>query len=597
METNTLISFFGATALVAVLTYIIVGRMQRSTNVTEEFFTGGRSLSWGVVAGSLLLTNLSTEQLVGLNGNVFKDGNLVGIAWEALAAFAMIATALLFLPRYLASGFTTTTAFLEERFDRQTRQIVAGLFLLGYIIVLLPTVLYTGALAMQSIFGVSYPLWTVITAIGLIGSAYAIFGGLKSVAVSDTINGIGLLIGGLAIPFLALQSLGDGSVTQGLNTLASTSPEYLKPLAMLNRRGDETSVPWTTLLTGMMFIQIFYWSTNQVIVQRALGARNLAEGQKGVLFASLMKLVGPLMLCLPGIVALHMLGDLNLTIDPSSLEKKLTPDNLANADLKDAIGFAQALVSQHTETFSLSLAEADRLAPLGLVNDRVYPIMIRHVITSPMMLGLFAAVIFGSILSSFNSALNSASTLFCLEFYEHQCPPAVDEQAQQKRAQHIVSVGQYFGIALAVLAVLIAPQLQKMETIFEYLQKANGVFSVPVISIFLVGILTKKAPAQGAKLAIISGVLVYTTFTFWKMLFGSDPIMHWLHGYAISFAVAVSTLLISGMIAPRSAEEMNEGELRQAPVDMTPWSFAVPASIVIVMLTIVMYVALFLLAQ
>ena len=592
----TLLSFLGATALVALLTYLIVGRMQRSDNVTEEFFTGGRSLSWGVVAGSLLLTNISTEQLVGLNGNVFKDGNLVGIAWEALAAFAMIATALLFLPRYLASGFTTTTAFLEERFDRQTRQIVAGLFLLGYIVVLLPTVLYTGALAMQSIFGVSYPLWTVIAAIGLIGSAYAIFGGLKSVAVSDTINGVGLLIGGLAVPFLALSLLGDGSAIEGLGKLVEKSPEYLTPLALKNRSGGEVSVPWPTLLTGMMFIQVFYWSTNQVVVQRALGARNLAEGQKGVLFASLMKLVGPLMLCLPGIIALHMLNDLTLTFDPAALKNKLTPENLSNPDLKDAIAYTQTLVSQHTAEFSLSLKDADQLAPLGLVNDRVYPIMIRHVITSPIALGLFAAVIFGSILSSFNSALNSASTLFCLEFYEHSYPAAEDEAGRVTRAEHIVKVGQYFGISLAVLAVCIAPQLARMETIFEYLQKANGLFSVPVISIFLVGILTKRAPARGAKLAIISGVLMYTLFTFWEPITGTAPVMHWLHGYAISFAVAVSTLLISGAIAPRDLSAQPT-EARVAPVDMTPWSLAVPASIVIVALTVASYAALYFLAQ
>ena len=143
----------------------------------------------------------------------------------------------------------------------------------------------------------------------------------------------------------------------------------------------------------------------------------------------------------------------------------------------------------------------------------------------------------------------------------------------------------------------IAPQLQRMETIFEYLQKANALFSVPVISIFLVGILTKKPNAQGAKLAIISGVLVYTMFSFWTLLFGSDPIMHWLHGYAISFSVAVSTLLISGLIAPRSAEEIKGSPDRQAPVDMTPWSLAVPASVIIVALTVFMYVSLFMLAQ
>ena len=143
MNSFAFLSFVLATASVAFLTYYIVQRMKRSDNATEEYFTGGRALSWPVVAGSLLLTNLSTEQLVGLNGDVFGDKVLVGVAWEALAAFAMIATALIFLPQYLASGFTTTPAFLEKRFDKTTRSMVSGLFLFGYVTVLLPVVLYT----------------------------------------------------------------------------------------------------------------------------------------------------------------------------------------------------------------------------------------------------------------------------------------------------------------------------------------------------------------------------------------------------------------------------------------------------------------------
>ncbi|MDP7465937.1 MAG: solute:sodium symporter family transporter, partial [Candidatus Marinimicrobia bacterium] len=176
-----------ATSAVAIFTYRIVHRMKKSDNATEEYFTGGRALAWPVVAGSLLLTNLSTEQLVGLNGAVFGDKALVGIAWEALAAFAMIATALVFLPRYLASGFTTTPAFLEKRFDKTTRSMVSGLFLFGYVTVLLPVVLYTGSLALIGMFDLNLPLWFVVASIGILGSSYAIFGGLKSVAVSDTI--------------------------------------------------------------------------------------------------------------------------------------------------------------------------------------------------------------------------------------------------------------------------------------------------------------------------------------------------------------------------------------------------------------------------
>jgi len=269
MNTISIISFILATGAVAFFTYQIVHGMKKSDNATEEYFTGGRALAWPVVAGSLLLTNLSTEQLVGLNGAVFGDKAMVGIAWEALAAFAMIATALIFLPKYLASGFTTTPAFLEKRFDKTTRSMVSGLFLFGYVTVLLPVVLYTGSLAMIGMFDLNLPLWLVVATIGSLGSAYAIFGGLKSVAVSDTLNGVGLLVGGLAIPALALVALGDGSFFSGLSTLVNTNPEYLAVLTNTNVDGNVVSVPWPTLLTGMMFIQVFYWSTNQVIVQRA----------------------------------------------------------------------------------------------------------------------------------------------------------------------------------------------------------------------------------------------------------------------------------------------------------------------------------------
>ncbi len=405
MNTISIVSFITATAAVAVYTYILVGRMKKSKSATEEYFTGGRALTWPLVAGSLLLTNLSTEQLVGLNGDVFGDKALVGVAWEALAAFAMIATALVFLPTYLASGFTTTPAFLEKRFDKTTRSMVSGLFLFGYVTVLLPVVLYTGSLALITMFGVNMPLYLVVAIIGVLGSSYAIFGGLKSVAVSDTLNGIGLLIGGLAIPFLALVALGGGSFFDGMATLGRDNPQYLAVLAQTNLEGKTVTVPWPTLFTGMMFIQVFYWSTNQVIVQRAMAARSLAEGQKGVLFASGMKLLGPIMLCLPGIIALHM-PDLNIG-----------------------------------------------------KQDQVYGAVVRHVLPD-WSLGLFAAVLVGSILSSFNSALNSASTLFSLQFYRGYINPSAS-------GEETVKIGKYFGVLLAVASILIAPQLAQMESIFH----------------------------------------------------------------------------------------------------------------------------------
>ena len=537
MNTISSISFVLATGSVAFFTYQIVRRMKKSDNATEEYFTGGRALAWPVVAGSLLLTNLSTEQLVGLNGAVFGDKALVGVAWEALAAFAMIATALVFLPRYLASGFTTTPAFLEKRFDKTTRSMVSGLFLFGYVTVLLPVVLYTGSLALIGMFDLNLPLLLVVATIGILGSSYAIFGGLKSVAVSDTLNGIGLLIGGLSIPFLALVSLGDGSFLSGLAVLGNKNPEYLAVLTQTNVDGNVVSVPWPTLLTGMMFIQVFYWSTNQVIVQRAMAAKSLAEGQKGVLFASAMKLVGPIILCLPGIIALHMTD--------------------------------------------LSIGK----------QDQVYGAIVRHVLPD-WSLGLFAAVLMGSILSSFNSALNSASTLFSLQFYKGY----INKSAN---GIQIVSVGKKFGIVLAVASILIAPMLDQMQSIFEYLQQVNGLYSVPIIGIFLLGITTKRIPAIAAKIGMIVGMAFYAFFTFVNIkdvpsfFANEDGDLHYLHGYFISLIASILVMLIIGKVKPKTTEEIAISDQRDpAPVDMKPWVQAKKVSFTIMCVTVGIYLFL-----
>ena len=537
MNTISIISFILATGSVAFFTYHIVSRMKRSDNAAEEYFTGGRALAWPVVAGSLLLTNLSTEQLVGLNGAVFGDKVLVGIAWEALAAFAMIATALVFLPQFIASGFTTTPAFLEKRFDKTTRTMVSGLFLFGYVTVLLPVVLYTGSLALIGMFDLNLPLWFIVAMIGIFGSAYAIFGGLKSVAVSDTINGIGLLIAGLAIPFLALVALGDGSFFTGLGELAKNNPEYLTVMTQTNMDNKVVSVPWPTLFTGMMFIQVFYWSTNQVIVQRAMAAKSLAEGQKGVLFASAMKLVGPIMLCLPGIIALH-LSDLDI-------QKQ----------------------------------------------DQVYGAIVRYVLPD-WSLGLFAAVLMGSILSSFNSALNSASTLFSLQFYKGY----INKYAS---GEEIVATGKKFGIALAITSIFIAPLLDQMQSIFEYLQKVNGLYSVPIIGIFLLGITTKHIPALAAKIGMIIGIAFYAFFTFINIknvpqfFADGDGDLHWLHGYFISFIASVFTMLIIGYVKPKTSQEIAISDERDpAPVDMAPWAYAKTSSLAIMSTTVLIYIGL-----
>ena len=217
----TIVSFLFFMALVGVVTWVITRK--DDTGSSKGYFLAGRSLSFPLIAGSLLLTNLSTEQMVGLNGAAFTDG-LAVMVWEVVAVIALVAMALFFLPRFLKSGVATVPEYLGIRFDHQTQVITNLIFLCAYVLVLLPIILYTGATGMvgildvQSALGITEPvaglspesftLTLIVFAVGIIGAVYALFGGLRTVAVSDTLNGIGLLVGGLLITWFGLQYLG-----------------------------------------------------------------------------------------------------------------------------------------------------------------------------------------------------------------------------------------------------------------------------------------------------------------------------------------------------------------------------------------------------
>jgi SSS family solute:Na+ symporter len=449
----TLISFLAFTILVAAISYYYTSNDTNKTS--DDYFLGGRSLTAGVIAGSLLLTNLSTEQLIGLNGSAFTEGILV-MCWETLAAIAMVVTALFLLPRYLKGGLTTVPQFLESRYDTMTKTIASALFLSGYVVVLLPIVLYSGALAFVSMFdipeqlGISHTaaIWLCVWGIGIIGSIYAVFGGLKAVAISDSINAIGLLIGGLLIPILGLLHIGDGSIVQGIDNLYEFDP------SKFNAIGDSSaSVPFATIFTGMMLVQLFYWGTNQAIIQRALAAKDLREGQKGLLLAAGVKILGPLILVLPGMIAFYLFkGQLD------------TP-------------------------------------------DQAYPELVKAVLPAPLV-GFFAAVIFGAIMSSFNSALNSSVTLFGLDIYKEHINKDADDET-------VIKYGKRFGLLLAFLAMFIAPFIAKApKGLFGYLQEINGCYSIPILTIIVVGYLTKRTPAIAAKVAITLGAVLYAISQF-----------------------------------------------------------------------------------
>jgi len=522
-----IITFIGFTALVAIISYLKTKNTDEKSS--DGYFLGGRSLTGVVIAGSLLLTNLSTEQIVGLNGAAFKEGILV-MAWETLAAIAMVVTAVFLLPRYLKGGITTVPQFLEKRYDKMTKTITSGLFLTGYAVILLPIVLYSGALAINSMFNVpemldvskNTALWITVWGIGIVGSIYAIFGGLKAVAVSDLINAIGLLVGGLMIPFFGLMAIGDGSVSEGVSTLINANPEKFNAIG-----GSDSSIPFATIFTGMMLVQLFYWGTNQAIIQRALGAKNLKEGQKGLLLASFIKILGPLIVVLPGIIAFHMFG--------TTLENP----------------------------------------------DEAYPMLVTKVLPS-YLVGFFAAVLFGAILSSFNSALNSSVTLFGIDIYQTYIKKDATET-------QVVWAGKKFGIVLAVVSMCIAPLLvYASDGLFGYLQEANGIYSIPILTIIVVGYLTKFVPAFAAKIGVISGSVLYIISQFIiKPMVGEENYPHFLHVMAILFALNIIIMLIIGKLKPREvAFELTYTK----QVDITPWKYLKITGIAICVIVIGIYI-------
>ncbi|WP_055436941.1 MULTISPECIES: solute:sodium symporter family transporter [Lacinutrix] len=532
------LTFFGFTVLVAVISYLKTRNTDESSS--DGYFLGGRSLTGIVIAGSLLLTNLSTEQIIGLNGQAYEQGILV-MAWETIAAITMVIIAMFLLPRYLKGGITTIPQFLASRYDKTTKAIVSGLFLSGYVTIFLPVVLYTGALAINTmfdipeVFGISKgaSLWLTVIAIGVIGSIYAVFGGLKAVAISDSINAVGLIIGGLMIPYFGLCYIGDGDMFLGIDTLVSAHPEKF------DSTGSEDSyVPLSTLFTGMLLVNLFYWGTNQAIIQRALGAKNLAEGQKGLVYGAFLKILGPLILVLPGVIAFYIFN--------GSLEKP----------------------------------------------DLAYAALVAEVLPKPLV-GFFAAVLFGAILSSFNSALNSCVTLFGIDIYNEY----INKEATEKQ---IVKAGKTFGIFLAILAMMVAPFIANAGSVFEYLQEINGTYSIPILTIVVVGYTTKFVPAIAAKVGLFSGVILYSisqflikpTFNVVEMVDGVEIVTgntypHFLHIMAILFVLNIIIMLIIGKISPRKEEFILE---YSEEVDITPWKFLKPMAIVICTVVLGIYI-------
>jgi len=538
----TLISFVGFTILVAVISYFKTKGDNQSTS--EGYFLAGRGLPGFVIAGSLLLTNLSAEQLVGSNGQTWLVG-MSPMAFEVLAAPCCIALALFAAPRYLKSGITTIPQLIGMRFDKLWFSI---LYIVLALVVQIPVVLYSGSLVFENIFGLSGILGVtkfqaiviLCIAISVIGSIYAIFGGLKAVAVSDTVNGVGLLIGGLAVPFLALNVLGHtangGGIIEGMRYLIENHSDMLNSIAPAE--SSAPAVPWPTVFTGMVILGLQSWCTNQAYVQRVLAAKNLKEAQKGALLCATLKIIGFMYLALPGVIAYAL--------------------------------------------FQLNGTEITMM-------DDAYPTMIMQVVPAPLM-GFFAAVMFGAILSSFNSFLNSINTMFTLDIYKEFIKPEANEL-------QMVKIGKKVGIMFAVLTTIIGPMVYffpgGMRT---FLDSLVMLVALPVLSAVFGGFFFKFLPKFTAKFILVFHIVFYGSFLLispsYSLFGGGNGTIHYLYAVLVLWPLEMIIMALLNSNNKKKHPELVAWVQKDAgAVDLTPWKYRGIATVAILLFVAVVYLA------
>lgn len=503
----TIVSFLIVTGLVAGVSWYKTRNDDLTTS--KGYFLAGRGLSAVVIGCSMVLTSLSTEQLIGVNANSYA-GNFSIIAWTVQSVIPLCFLALYLLPKYIRNGYTTIPEFFENRFDRQTRLIMSTLFLIFYLFIVIPTALYTGAIAfnkvfnLETLFGLSYGqaiVYTVIT-IGIVGAIYAIFGGLKAVAVSDTWNAVLLVIGALLVPIFALSYLGNGSISEGVHIITTTHVEKF------NAIGSATdAVPWPAMFTGILIVNFFYWTTNQAIVQRALGARDLKAGQKGILIAALFLLLLPIILNLPGLLSFHILGE--------------------------------------------------GLKPI----DASYPQLVNKVLPTALQ-GFFVAALFGAVLSTFNSFLNSAATIFCKDLL-----PSISKK--ERTDTELIRFAKQVSAVMAVVTIIIAPLLMfGTDGIFLVTKRFAGFVNIPIVALFAVGLFNKTVSGLAARIALLAHVILYFCIV-WVF----QVKWNFVYVMACLFVFDVVLMLVLGQFLKRETP-YEDNTVNHANVDLTNWEYA-----------------------
>ena len=504
MNGIAVISFL-AVIIAIIAVSLLTSKKSKIKNVAGLFFAN-RKLSFAAVGCALFFTNVNAAEFLGGSEAAYIN-NMTTMAWGVSSVFAMVIVSEFIMPVYLRGGINTTPDFLKTRFDNGTKMLVSAIFLIGYMVNLLPIILYTGAVALNGMFRISDVfhcsdfggIVIMVIFMGIAGGTYSVLGGLKIIAVSDILLGVCLFAGGVFLTYFGLRYIGHGDWSSGWHQLLTTHKEHL------NSIGSATdAVPFSGIFTGMLLVNLFYWGTEQVIVQQALSAKNLEMSQKGIALTCCGKLAGPFLFMLPGIIAVHAFEHMPQTI-------------------------------------------------------QVFPKLVRD-LTPPAICGFIAAIVFGAAITSFSKALNSSGTLFILNIYK----PYLIKRRKNFNDSVLLLASRKFEIIAALIAILLAPMIIFANSNFyTYIQKANATFSIPIFTVMFVGFLTKKVPPIAAKCGI---VFCATGYLLTQFVFHTG--INFLHILALLFIATTVLMLVIGKFAPmkpvkRPVKVMNSY--------LTPW--------------------------
>jgi len=465
----------------------------------EDYFLAGKSLPWWAIGASLIAANISAEQFIGMSGSGFALGLAIA-SYEWMAAITLLVVAKYFLPIFIEKKLYTIPEFIEKRFSSNLKTILAMFWIALFVFVNLTTVLFLGGKALDTIIGSGDGSILINSIIGLalFAAAYSLWGGLAAVAWTDVVQVVLLIIGGLLMTYFALSNVTEsGNFIDGISHVYNTAPERFSMILSKgeiitpNGRDAWWDLPGLAVLIGGMWVaNLYYWGFNQYIIQRTLAAKNLREGQKGIVFAAFLKLIIPVIVVLPGIIAYVM------NLDPST--------GSLNIDLLGAEGF---------------LGNSGNIA-----NDNAAPWLIKNFVPVGLK-GLILAALAAAIVSSLASMVNSTSTIFTMDIYKS----LINKKANDIK---MVQVGRLTGLIALITATIIAPQLGSLGQVFQFIQEYTGVVSPGILAVFLMGLFYKKATNNASIWGVILSIPIAMYFKVapngWSdsIIFLNLPFMH-----------------------------------------------------------------------